>query len=314
MVLAKKALLIFLLLLLCAEASPDTAVAAVEDETQAYFLPLIVKPPGKGGVAFASHANAEARLALLDGEVFYWRGWQAARPAGEKWGLKPTQSFWCDFYYHRYHSNKRLISQFGTIDLPESFGGYLLFLNEPDVAFYNHPPQCAADPRRAAQLYTHIKAELPHARLVGPGISHLDYINGFQWLERWWKEVVKLTGEPPQMAAWDIHNYIGGGDPLAPYDALEVWLAKRGISEPTFFISEWGACDAARVREMRQAFDEDERVLRHYIYEQSGAYWDEAACIILFEERHDHLRLSPLGLAYMDLPADYYDDAIIEPD
>jgi hypothetical protein len=297
-----------ILFFLVTAVAPSTAV-----ENHTTYLPHIQVQPGKAGIAFAAHANAAERLALLNGEISWWRGWQRGSPAGPLWGIHPTQALWCDFYYSR-HSGNKLIPQLPAIELPESFDGYLLFLNEPDVAFYNHPPQCAADPRRAAQLYTHVKAELPNAKLVGPGISHLDYINGFRWLEAWWKEVVTITGSPPHMDAWDIHNYIGGGDPLAPYDALEAWLSKRGVNNPQFFISEWGACDPARVHEMRQAFENDDRIVRHYIYEQTGAWWDENACIILFEERHQHLRLSPLGLAYMDLPADYYDAGIIEPD
>lgn len=259
------------------------------------FLPIIIageQEPSKAGYAPSSHQRIGERIAQMPHDVRYWRGWQRARPADDIAGLRATQGLWCDFYYHPVYSQGRLIPQAGAIDLPAEFDGVVLFLNEPDL-----PGQCSASPKRAAQLYTHVRNQLPHAQLVGPGISDRDWVNEFAWLEAWWTAVVDLTGEPPQMAAWDIHNYSDKAHPLAPYDALEKWLAVRGVANPKFFVSEWGACTPERIIEMREAFDNDPRILRHYIYDQTLATWDgDGRCIILFDE--ETMELTLLGRAW----------------
>ena len=110
-----------------------------------------------------------------------------------------------------------------------------------------------------------------------------------------------MTNNAPQMAAWDIHHYVPTGDPLSPVDALEAWLAERGVYNPQFFISEWGACTPERVAEMKTAFDNDERVLKHFFYDQFAATWDgDGRCTMLFEEGSEPLRLSPLGRAFAE--------------
>jgi len=268
------------------------------------FLPMVSVPAPKAGVAFASHKDGQERVELLGDSVAYWRGWQRGGVAQDKWGLEATQSLWCDFYFHRHHSDGKLIYQMPTVEkLPKNFSGWLLLLNEPDLSYYGKPPQCAADPIRAAQIYSHVRQILPHAKIVAPAATEFDYKNDYEWLGLWWDEVVRITGQPPQVAAWDFHNYLQGGNPLAPYDALESWLNERGVTEPKFFISEWGACSVERMSEMKAAFDADERIVRHYIYEQYGATWDGGACIVMFEgdSRTDKIRLTELGRAFLGL-------------
>jgi hypothetical protein len=48
---------------------------------------------------------------------------------------------------------------------------------------------------------------------------------------------------------------------------------------------------------MRTAFNTDPRIIRHYIYDQTGAWWDGAGrCIILFGE--DDMKMTALGRAW----------------
>ncbi|MFO7537626.1 MAG: glycosyl hydrolase [Chloroflexota bacterium] len=267
------------------------------------FLPLVMdgRSPPKAGIAFSSHTDGAERVALLGDQVHYWRGWARSSPAQPLWGLEPTQALWCDFFFHPVYSGGALLPQLPWLEmLPAEFDDWLLFLNEPDLAYHGRYGQCSADPRRAAELYVHVRQRLPYARLVGPGISHVDYQHGFTWLGAWWDEVERLTGGPPQMAAWDIHTYLAHGNPLAPYDALEAWLAERGVYDPKFFISEFGACLPARLVAMRDAFEADPRIVRYYLYEQYGAHWDGSGrCIVLFEEGVKPLRLTELGLAFV---------------
>lgn len=285
---------------------PTTAVRVATAPEYVVWLPVVISGNApKAGVAFSSHAEGAQRVALMSGRVAYWRGWQvgAALP-GDLWGLQYTPVLWCDFFARKGVAVE-LQPQMQVLDLlGPDYDGPLLFLNEPDLGFYGHHGQCEVSPYRAAQLYVHVRKKLPAARLVGPGISHVDYESGFLWLEAWWRAVVVLTGKPPEMYAWDIHNYIPTGNPVAPYNALEAWLLARGVAGPRFWVSEWGSCSPARVRLMKAAFDNDPRIERHYWYDQYKAYWDAAPrCMTLFEE-DGPLRLTAVGEAFLGSQAE----------
>ena len=247
----------------------------------------------------SSHTLAQEKAGLLSGSISSYRTWQINEGLSPIHGLELHPNFWCDIYFL---PPNFLLSQLPVFDLLGSeYDGYLLFLNEPDLSSYGMHGQCEVTPRRGAELYVYTKAMLPLAKIVGPGISHVDYYNDFMWLTKWFNHVVSLTGGPPQMYAWDIHTYVQDGDPLAPVNALEQFLVSRGVTEPKFFISEWGSCNVGRLIEMKVAFDNDDRVLSHSIYEQSHAYWDgESRCILLFDESSSPLELTELGEAFVN--------------
>jgi len=250
----------------------------------------------------STHERAAERVAILDGSVGYYRAWQIGeRLQGDQWGLTFVPSLWCDFYWHPRHSNGQFRPQLHVLELlGRDYDGYLLFLNEPDL-----PGQCNISPFRAAQIYIHTRAVLPNAKLVGPGISHeqVPYRQNFAWLSAWWREVLRLTGQPPDMYAWDLHLYWHPGDPLAPYDAFEIWLNERGVKDVKFFISEWGVCNPDRVAEWRRAFDNDPRILHHFFYDQSRD--GTGGCMTLFDFDNGELLLSPAGAAFVAPNAPY---------
>jgi hypothetical protein len=134
--------------------------------------------------------------------------------------------------------------------------------------------------------------------MVGPGISERDWQSDFKWLRAFVKEVKRLTGSPPDMYAWDIHNYTSVGDPLEPYDDLEELLANEGVTNPKFFVSEFGNCDMSRLIEMRDAYLKDPRILKFFVYDQTLATWDGTGrCILLFDETT--MDLTNLGRAWL---------------
>jgi hypothetical protein len=168
------------------------------------------------------------------------------------------------------------------------------------MAHYCHIGQCDISPHRAAVLYLYARETAPDVKLIGLGLSHLDYQNGFQFLGAFIDNVVRLSGSLPDFWAWDTHTYLNEGDPLAPIDAMQTFLHGRGITANRFYISEWGACSADRVGAMRRAFDGDARIIRHYYYCQYEAVWDgDGRCTSLFVEGSSPLRLSPLGEAWV---------------
>lgn len=261
------------------------------------FIPIVTtveRPESKYGWAPSSHSNFQERAAQLPDIVTHWRGWQRTSPAPNREQLKATQAYWCDFYFHPIHSNGILKPLDGSLNLGKDFDGVLLFLNEPDL-----PGQCTVSPERGAQLYVHVKNTLPNAKLVGPGISEVDWINNFKWLNAFFKEVTRLIGKNPEFYAWDIHNYQSAGNPIQPYNDLENFLLNKNLSPPIrFYISEWGACTPERIIEMRNAFDSDQRIIKHYIYDQTNAFWDgPGRCIILFDEKTS--QLTDLGRAWL---------------
>lgn len=277
----------------------DTFPATAEPQRHKAFLPFVAHQPlrpVKAGVAFSSHTDFAERVALLGGKVRFWRGWAVwgqAPPVIA--GLLPTPCLTRDFYY-RANTAAPLDGQLILLDyLGAGYDGYLLFLNEP-----NEAAQADMQIRRAVQMYVHTRAVVPHAKLVGVGVSHNDYLNGFPWMRAFVDGVRRETGQVPQMAHWDIHTYLQAGAPLAPVDALEAMLAEYGIVAPTFFISEWGADTAERTVEMKRAFDGDSRIVRHYWYDQYMAEWDgDHRPIQLFEEGSAPLRLSAIGEAFL---------------
>lgn len=280
-----------------AEPSPPTP------SQNTTYLPLVTGAvlPLKAGLAASSHDNILERIALLGG-VAAIRGWQLGSEVPTSIGATPyVPCWWCDTFTRAAPNEPiQVVSQLHVPDLLAGSEGELLFLNEPDLSLYGHHGQCEASPRKAAVLYAHAKERLPLMRFIGVGISHLDYLNGFQWLRAWIGEVVAITGQVPQLWAWDTHHYIMEGDPLAPINALEAVLAEFGIVSPRFYISEWAACTPERVREMRIAFDNDPRIMRHFYYDQTYAWWDgDGRCTMLFEQEGE-LRLSELGRAWVE--------------
>jgi hypothetical protein len=128
----------------------------------------------------------------------------------------------------------------------------------------------------------------------------VDYVNGFKWLEIFINEVVSVTGEVPDMQAWDMHNYLNSGSPLEPHRALESFLISKGVESPKLWISEWGACTPARAALMKGVFDRSDLIVRHFWYDQYGAWWDGPnRCINLFKETSP-VSLSQIGEAWIE--------------
>jgi hypothetical protein len=259
-------------------------------------LPFIAhnhRPVVKAGIAFSSHVHFNERVQLLGQTVKFWRGWAvfSGAPVSTA-GLEPTPCLTRDFYY-RPETDLPLDNQLRLLEyITPQHNNYLLFLNEPNESKFPIS--------RAVEMYVHTRKVCPQALLVGPGISHIDYTKGFPWLREWIDAVRKSTGSIPQMNAWDIHNYMQETDPLAPVNALQSVLAEYGILNPKFFISEWGASTPQRTTEMKRAFDNDPRIVRHYWYDQYMATWDgDDRQIQLFVEDSNPLQLSDIGRAFI---------------
>jgi hypothetical protein len=267
------------------------------------FLPLVstpAKPEFKAGYAPSSHQDLAERIRLLGG-VSAVRGWKLGNNIPDKLGgADYTPCWWCDMSAEKRGGKIVIRDQMHVISQAAKRDTELLFLNEPDMAKYGRGGQCDISPHRAAVLYLYARETAPDVKLIGLGLSHLDYLNGFQFLGAFIDKVAALSGSLPDFWAWDTHNYIDNGDPLAPIDALQTFLHGRGIVANRFYISEWGACTPDRVGAMRRAFDGDARIIRHYYYCQYEAVWDgEGRCTSLFVEGSKPLRLSPLGEAWV---------------
>lgn len=266
------------------------------------FLPFVAaEETYKGGIAASSTRNITERVETFG--FSFVRGWQlGGMPPTTRGGVRYVPNLWCNNYSRVVDGEVvAMRDQLFLIDLLASvdYDGYLLFLNEPDLTFYGHRGQCEITPHGAAILYLYTIGELPNAKLLGPGVSHIDYLNGWSWTMRFIEATIELSGSPPDFYAWDFHTYLSTGPPLAIIDGFEYMLSLYGITNPIFTISEWGNCDPYRLIHMKEAFDNDDRVYLHAIYTQEYAVWDGVGrCILLTEEGVKPLRLTQLGVAY----------------
>jgi len=272
------------------------------------FLPIVASGGRvvKAGLAPSSHHRLEERVAALGRRnVAGIRGWKLGEAIPERVaGVPYLPNFWCDVSAEVRDGTAVVRSQLHVADLLAG-RSELLFLNEPDLAMYGRYGQCDISPHRAAVLYRWLRHRWPELRLIGPCVSHVDYQHGWRWVGAWITEVQRVMGGAlPEMWAWDCHNYLMYEPPLAIVDSLQAFLIGRGIEAGRFCLSEWGADTAVRVAEMRRAFDGDDRIWRHYFYDQTFAFWDGAGrSLMLFEEDEEAAELSVLGRAWLEAGA-----------
>ena len=280
-------------------------MTTTKPKTYRAFLPIAMNShtpprPLKAGLAASSHEHLAERVELLGGVVGV-RGWKLGTGGipVRVGGADYVPCYWCDLSAEVRNGKAAVQSQLHVPKLAAARGEPLLFLNEPDMSLYGHFGQCDISPNRAAVLYLDVVERFPDLALVGPGISHLDYLHGFQWLGQWIDGVQRLSGKLPHMAAWDIHNYLIDRPALAPIDALQAFLLSKGIVANRFYVSEWGVQTPEQMTAVRRAFDGDPRVDRHFYYDQYMAVWDGPTRHSLFVEGSNPLRLSPLGEAWV---------------
>jgi len=166
--------------------------------------------------------------------------------------------FWCDIWQDGDSDN--FVDYIAEVSmLPSDYDGYMLFLNEPDLA----APQCNITPAYGAQLYNWVKATIPNVKLIGVQVSHGDGIRGFKWLREWRNEVLNTSGAYPDMWRYTIHEY--NDDPRPQVEALLSLQAEWGIDTP-LWVTEFGTCKPDVMRDMVQYYEGHDMIERYAVY------------------------------------------------
>jgi hypothetical protein len=240
-------LLLFLVL-----SGVDTTDGVGEYHT---FLPLVVGPEPKAGVVWLDTEPADVN-------ILHFEWWYDYSLRGRDVpGVEFVPFFWCDKWPpHAYGRKSQDYFELAERHLTPDYNSYLLFLNEPDLTGDDTGGQCDMEPRRAAYLYKAIREQLPHAKLVGPAVSHRDYWSNWLWLRTWYGLIDEMGLRPPEVAA--IHTYMSE-NPQWIVDSLFTMLAEFPGSPGTVWVTEFGNCDPAVVQWMLDTWQADGRVSRY---------------------------------------------------
>jgi Glycosyl hydrolase catalytic core len=205
---------------------PSTRVPATPTATPG---PQIAPLPRGYGVAVAGDKGSRADLDLL-GPVWYYD----YHAVGADWGSHPRILM------------VRPADKLSDAELRHLAaihpGHWWMLGNEP-----NDPAQDNQEPAAYARFYAHttavIRAADPTAGIMPAGIANADT----QWAAAFRTQYEQMTGAPPQVDAWNIHNYLL--DTADPYDLGEfqrrigkfrAWMAAVGDGDRPLVLSEFG--------------------------------------------------------------------------
>jgi Glycosyl hydrolase catalytic core len=202
---------------------------AVPDTPTATPGPQLAPLPRGYGVAVAGDKGSRADLDLL-GPVWYYD----YHAVGADWGSHPRILM------------VRPADKLSDAELRHLAaihpGHWWMLGNEP-----NDPAQDNQEPAAYARFYAHtaavIRAADPTAGIMPAGIANADT----QWAAAFRTQYEQMTGAPPQVDAWNIHNYLL--DTADPYDLGEfqrrigkfrAWMAAVGDGDRPLVLSEFG--------------------------------------------------------------------------
>lgn len=271
------------------EPSPLPTMEAAVAVPDLYFPVVTGGPPPIQGYARAYGALQPGDAARLGIEWYYDYGLRWPPPALDN-GAAYTPFFWCDQYPAlAWPTHTDYFAALAA--LPDGYHGDLLILNEPDLRGGDVDGwQCDRTPRQAAYIYKAIKAECPHCRLIGPAVSHIDYLQGWPWLRDFYSEVSRMGLPPPDVAA--IHDYTGQ-HPALIVDSLFAMLAEFPGAPDTAWVTEFATCEPDLAARAIDFYTADPRIERYAWFTARG--YPALPCINLLTADG---ALSPVGEIY----------------
>lgn len=244
------------------------------------YLPMIAAPAITRGYAQAFDTLRPGEAQRLGLQWYYDYGLKWPFPSLDN-GAEYVPYFWCDRY-------PALAYTYGTdyfeelAKLPRNYSGYILILNEPDLAGSDRDgSQCERTPHQAAYIYKALVSLCQHCAIVGPAVSHEDYIHGWPWLREFYGEISAMGLRLPDVAA--IHTYIDTEPPNLIIDSLFELLANYPGSPQTAWVTEFGTCNADMQRAMIKYYQLDPRVVRYAWFTAVG--YPNLPCINLLNEQ-----------------------------
>ncbi|MBK8987394.1 MAG: hypothetical protein IPM39_15175 [Chloroflexi bacterium] len=271
--------------------APLPTVEAVQEDVPEYvaWLPVVVLPEPVRGLAYCCGALRPGEAARLGIEIWYNYGLNTPGRTLDN-GAIYVPMFWCDKYPALKYPTQVDYFQLLRHNLPPGYTGPLLFLNEPDLAGRDvDMGQCDRTPRQAAYIYKGILELCPGCRLIGPAVSHEDYLADWPWMRAWYDEIYKLKLRPPDTAA--IHTYLNEPPHLIINSLFDLLAAYPG-APTTAWITEFASCNPSQAARMIAYYERSDRVEKYFWF--TGRGWPDA-CINLLS---DDGRLTAAGEVY----------------
>lgn len=256
--------------------------------TYTAFMPLIATPEPTAGIVWLDRQPAD--MDALHAE--WWYDYSVIDKGSP--GFVPF--FWCS-QWPRFAYGDEAVNYFEKAEryLGHDYAGYLLFLNEPDLAGSDQDGgQCEMSPREGAYLYKAVLRDMPHARIVGPAVSHRDYWNNWLWLKSWYEAIEEMGLRPPEAAA--IHTYIDSEPPEWIVDSLFNMLATVPNAPKSAWVTEFGSCNPGLVSAMIDTWQTHPRITRYAYFTARG--WSPD-CLNLFYSIPGY-SLTPSGAAWVE--------------
>ena len=253
-------------------------------------LPLVSTPPSKAGIAWASWGRMQTDVETLNAGWFYTWGLSADIDTSAEfvpmfWSYQWPPMLWpptTDFF-------QQMDDIYGA-----GCPSRLLFLNEPDLHGTDTGGQAELTPRQGAYLYKALRERCPGTHIIGPCISHGDYLAGWPWLKHFNRLLVKLDLPSPDEAC--LHTYVESEPAQLITESL---LKETGMA--SLWVAEFGSCDPVWTREAILYFQNEERVTRYAWF--TVRRWDDGPCLTLFDNKWDN-ELSKVGEVWMELHPD----------
>lgn len=296
----KKILLLILLVLFvsCDDDINPSVLLAPEPTptavTYSYYMPL-VRENEKQNVTLPGLAKAYGQVTaanVSDLKIKWYYDYALRYPFPKDLGIEYIPFFWCDQYPSlKWPTDYNYFDQLAK--LPDGYSGYLLFLNEPDLRGGDVDGwQCDRTPRQAAYIYKAVKEMCQRCVIVGPNVSHIDYLQNWKWLREFYEQIELLGLEPPDIAA--VHDYTE--QPTQKMiTSLFILFSQFDDTPETMWVTEFATCNTDLAKQNIEYFKSDDRVERYAWF--TGKGYPAAPCINLLS--NDGLN-QPVGDVYRE--------------
>lgn len=254
--------------------------------THTIYFPIAYNQGHKAGIAWAYRGYAQPQdTAILN--IEWYLNW-AIQPA--TWTNNHVNYFACtEWPYGSADPKLNYWDALNSYTQPD-YAGYLIFLNEPDLK-----GQCDTTPTEAVQILHVIRVLRPNAVIVGPNVSHMDYLQGWPWLRAFYNEAINQNVELPEIGG--IHSYLN-----EPPGKIINSFFNLPYTPETAWVTEFGNCNPDITEQMLQTYLIDPRITRYAYYAPRLYMADvptEQKCLTLFDGLG--YNLTPNGLHFTNL-------------
>lgn len=261
-------------------------------EAHVLWLPVVAYelPPPVRGLAYCCGALRPGEAARLGIETWYNYGLNTPGRTLDN-GAVYVPFFWCDQWPSLKYPARADYFALLRQNLPPGYSGPLLFLNEPDLPGRDTDMgQCDRTPRQAAYIYKSVLEMCPNCKLVGPAVSHEDYLAGWPWLRAWYSEIYRLKLRPPDTAA--IHTYLNEPPHLIVNSLFEMLAFYPGSPE-TAWITEFASCNPSQAARMIAYYERSDRIDKYFWF--TGRGWPDECMNLLDDDG-----LTTVGQAWVE--------------